>query len=177
MADRNSVLSPLDVPDKQLDTKDKKLYQSIVGALLYAANGTRPDIAYMIASLSRFVSTPLQAHLAAAKRVLRYLKTTKEVVFLYPYSNGISGLRCKDESSNPITGFADANSGTNAHDKHSFGGYCFYLKKSFISCKSKRQSLIATSTTESEIMAFSEAAKEATWLKRLLEEIDNRTDV
>jgi hypothetical protein len=47
-------------------------YQSIVGSLMYAALGTRPDIAYAVAALSRYNSRPLTVHLTAAKRVLCY---------------------------------------------------------------------------------------------------------
>ena len=52
---------------------DRKKYLSMVGSLMYAAVGTRPDLSYCVTALSRYNSTPLQMHLMAAKRALRYL--------------------------------------------------------------------------------------------------------
>lgn len=56
---------------------DKILYQSIIGSLLYAALGTRPDIQYAVLSISKFSAEPNRSHLHAAKRILRYLKRQK----------------------------------------------------------------------------------------------------
>jgi len=53
---------------------DPELYRSIVGSLGYAVQGTRPDLAYAVAALSRYSSKPYATHMTAAKRVLRYLK-------------------------------------------------------------------------------------------------------
>ena len=53
---------------------DPTLYQSMVGSLLYAAMGTRPDIAQAVGAESKFSSNPSEAHMTAVKRILRYLK-------------------------------------------------------------------------------------------------------
>lgn len=61
----------LDVPNKQdgeLNEKDQLTYSLIIGLLLYLSNGTRPDIAYVVSTLSRRISKPLQCHMTAAKR-------------------------------------------------------------------------------------------------------------
>jgi hypothetical protein len=69
------VQTPLD-PNVRLDGQqggvevDPTQYQAIVGSLMYAALGTRPDIIYAVAALSRYISRPLTVHLTAAKRVL-----------------------------------------------------------------------------------------------------------
>ena len=54
-------------------------YQQLIGTLLYAALGTRPDIAFAVTQLSRFNSDPTEEHLRYAKYVLRYLKGTKSL--------------------------------------------------------------------------------------------------
>ena len=53
---------------------DPTNYQSMVGSLLYASIGTRPDIAHAVRVVSKFNSCPTEAHLTAVKRIFRYLK-------------------------------------------------------------------------------------------------------
>ena len=62
---------------------DPKLYQQIVGSLQYAAGGTRPDIAYAVSPVAKFCNKPTELHLTAAKRVLRYLKQTRDLSLTY----------------------------------------------------------------------------------------------
>ena len=73
-------LANTDCEDKIANRKE---YLSIVGSLMYAALRSRPDIAFSVTALSRYNVQPLQMHLAAAKRVLRYLKTTSELRIHY----------------------------------------------------------------------------------------------
>jgi len=58
-------------------------YQSIVGSLLYAAIATRPDITQAVGVVAKFSSKPNEAHLTAAKRILRYLKGTLNLAIKY----------------------------------------------------------------------------------------------
>jgi hypothetical protein len=90
------VQTPLD-PNVHLDGQqggvevDPTQYQAIVGSLMYAALGTRPDIIYAVAALSRYNSRPLTVHLTAAKRVLHYLKTTRTAKLYYSAdANGVT---------------------------------------------------------------------------------------
>ena len=62
---------------------DPKLYQQIVGSLQYAAGGTRPDIAYAVSTIAKFCHQPTELHMTAAKRVLRYLKQTRDPNLTY----------------------------------------------------------------------------------------------
>jgi hypothetical protein len=82
MENSRNVSNPLD-PDVRLENEecednpaDRTLYLSLVGSLMYAALGSHPDISFAVSSLSRYNSAPLATHLTAAKRVLRYLKST-----------------------------------------------------------------------------------------------------
>jgi hypothetical protein len=65
--------------DHLLSDFHKKHYQSIVGSLMFIAMGTRPDISHAISMLSSFNSRLTSTHLTVAKRVLRYLKTTRHL--------------------------------------------------------------------------------------------------
>jgi hypothetical protein len=59
-----------------LNKQEHELYRSIVGSLLYIANITRVDISFITGTLARYQVEPMNYHLAAAKKVLRYLKGT-----------------------------------------------------------------------------------------------------
>ena len=74
MTEAKIATTPID-PNVRLQKDDKYskrvntvLYQSIVGSLLYAAIATRPDIAHAVGVVSKFSSSPTEAHLTAAKR-------------------------------------------------------------------------------------------------------------
>ncbi|CAB4001063.1 Hypothetical predicted protein [Paramuricea clavata] len=84
-AEAKTVATPADVNVKLIKEDgvsklvDPTQYQSIIGSLLYLAVATRPDIAYAVGVLSKFCAKPSEAHLTAAKRVLRYLKGTENL--------------------------------------------------------------------------------------------------
>ena len=133
-------------------------YQSLVGSLLYAATNTRPDIAFAVGMLCRAMSRPSQALFDQALRTLAYLSRHRDL-----------GLRY-EASPEPLSGMADADWAV----RHSTSGYVFTLSRAAISWGSKRQQSIALSSCEAEIMAASEAAKEAVFLDRLHTELGFR---
>lgn len=148
-----------EVNDNLLSEKRVKLFRSLVGSLLYASLGTRPDIAYATAAVSRFAATPTESHLTAALRIVRYLKNTINV-----------GLFYNKNALPEVSGFVDSDWASNA-DRRSIGGYCFLVGESPVSWKSKRQPIIAMSTLEAELIAASEGTREAIWLGRLVHEL------
>jgi hypothetical protein len=89
LMDAKPAKSPLDPQTDLANTRcedkpaNRKEYLSMVGSLMYAALGSRPDIAFSVTALSRYNVQPLQMHATAAKRVLRYLKTTSELRIEY----------------------------------------------------------------------------------------------
>ena len=133
-------------------------YHEAVGSLMYASLGTRPDITYAVQSVSRFSKNPGVAHWDAVKRIFRYLKGTKDLWLSY-------GGKGKE-----LTGYADAD-GNMAEDRHAISGYAFILHGGAISWSAKRQEIISLSTTESEYVAATYAAKEALWLRSLLSQL------
>lgn len=134
-------------------------YRELIGALMYIAVGTRPDIANTVSRLAQFVNEPNNQHWAAAKRVLRYLSGTKHIGLLYTRTN---------ES---IIGYSDADWGGCTADRRSFTGYDFILGGAAITWKSQKQRTVALSSTEAEYISLSEAIKEALHLRSLLREI------
>jgi hypothetical protein len=131
-------------------------YQSLVGALLYCATNTRPDIAYSVGLLCRAMSCPTDELLSSARRVLFYLYHTRHL-----------GLRY-EASTRPVYGMSDSDWDV----RHSTSGYVFMLSEAAISWSSKRQASVALSSCEAEIVAGSEAAKESVHLSGLASEYD-----
>ena len=169
MQEAHSMRSPMD-PNVHLDNTtcedkpaDKNLYLAIVGSLMYAALATRPDISFCVTTLSRYNSAPLQMHLTAAKRALRYLKHTKN--YQLHYTMGSTG---------PLIGFADSDWAGRTATRKSVGGCMFFTSHETTGAKSapihwqvKTQSVVALSTLEAEYIACSDATREALWLRRL----------
>ena len=59
------------------------MYRRAIGSLMYLAVATRPDIAFAVSILSRFLNNPGDAHWEAVKRIFRYLKFTKDLQLTY----------------------------------------------------------------------------------------------
>ena len=135
-------------------------YQSMVGSLLYAAITTRPDIAQAVGAVSKFNSCPTEAHLTAVKRIFRYLKGTIDLCIKYERS-----------ADNRLVGFSDADWAGDLTDRHSTTGNLFMMSGAAIDWISKKQPVVALSTTEAEYVALSAATQEAVWLSRLLTDI------
>ena len=133
-------------------------YMSLVGSLLYAAMVTRLDIAFAVQALCRHLQSSSDAHWTAGKRILRYLKGTKDIGLVYG----------KSEHGITLKGFADADWATDKDTRRSVTGYVFELGGAAITWNSKLQPTVALSTSEAEYMAACAATQEAIHLRRLL---------
>ncbi|KAH9704742.1 Integrase catalytic domain-containing protein [Citrus sinensis] len=134
-------------------------YSSVVGCIIYAMVCTKPDLAYGIGVLSRFMSNPGKHHWHAAKWMLRYLKGTG--------GHGIVYGRV-DKSSDQVQGYVDSEFAGDLDKMRSITGYVYTLCGGAVSWKASLQSIVALSITEAEYIALSEAVKEAIWLKGLV---------
>ena len=130
-------------------------YQSLVGALLYCSGNTRPDIALAVGQLCRAMAYPTPELYAAAERVLQYLGRHRDVGLTY------------DRDQSALLGYSDSDWAT----RHSTSGAVFLYSRAAISWASKKQPCVALSSCEAEIIAASEAAKEATYLRAFLNEL------
>jgi hypothetical protein len=133
-------------------------YREAVGSLMWAAVGTRPDIAFPVGVLSKFLDNPGPAHWEACKRVFRYLLGTKDLRLTY--GAGKPGLE----------GYSDAD-GMSQESRRAISGFAFIIDGGAISWSSKKQELVSLSTTEAEYVAMTHAAKEAIWLRQLIAEL------
>jgi hypothetical protein len=163
MYDCKPVSTPVN-PDVKLvsgensnDPCKQKLYQAVVGSLLYLSTKTRPDIAYAVSSVARFCANPTKEHWTAVKRILRYLKGTSSLGLLY-----------RESTPAELAGYSDADWAGDVGDRKSTSGYVFLLGGAAISWKSNKQTCVALSTAEAEYVALSATAQEAVWLQQLL---------
>jgi hypothetical protein len=140
-----------------------KQYQQLIGSLMYAMTQTRPDLAYSIAYLSRYLNSPTPLLLKAAKSVFRYLASTNS------YSIVFSTNYFKEPI---LEGFSDSDFAGDYDTRKSTYGYLFKFNNAPISWKTKRQSTIALSTTEAEFNSLEQAICEAIWLKNLISELN-----
>jgi hypothetical protein len=135
-------------------------YQSIIGALLYLAINTRPDIAYSVNSLARFNSCPTFQSCKAAIRVLCYVRDTSSL-----------GLNfCSDDLN--LTCLSDSDWAGDVDSRRSTTGYVVFAAGAPIAWCSKLQTTVAISSMEAEYMAAFFAVQEVVWLKGVLSEMD-----
>ncbi|XP_028765324.1 uncharacterized protein LOC114723298 [Neltuma alba] len=139
--------------------KNPKKYRQLVGSLIYLTI-TRPEISYSVGVISQFMQEPRVPHLEAAKRILRYIKGSLEYGLLY-----------KKNTKFVLEGFTDADWAGDTNDRHSTSGYCFNVGSAAVSWCSKKQDIVALSSTEAEYVAATMAAQECVWLKRLIKDI------
>ena len=111
----------------------------MIGTLIYATIGTRPDIAFTATRLSQYNNNPTEEHIKYTKYVLRYLKGTKELKIKY---DGASNTR--------LIGYSDLDWGENKDDHHSTSGHIFLIANGAISWASQWQETVALSVGEAE---------------------------
>ncbi|XP_042055870.1 secreted RxLR effector protein 161-like [Salvia splendens] len=140
------ILSKDQCPKNESEIQKMKSipYSNAIGSVMYLMVSTRPDIAYSVSCLSRYMSNPGQLHWEALKWLLRYLKHTAHY---------------------------DSNYANDRDKRKSTTSYVFTLGGSCVSWKSKLQHIVALSTTDSEYIAITEAMKEALLLKGVMSEL------
>lgn len=138
---------------------DPSLYRQLVGSLNYLTI-TRPDISFAVQQVSQFMQAPTHLHLAAVRRIVRYLNGTSH-----------RGLFFSVESPLRLTTYSDADWAGCSDTRRSITGWCMFVGTSLISWKSKKQDRVSKSSTESEYRAMSSACSEIIWLRGLLAEL------
>jgi Reverse transcriptase (RNA-dependent DNA polymerase) len=136
---------------------DPTRYRSIVGSLRYLLN-TRPDLAYSVGIVSRFMESPTTEHMAAVKHILRYVK-------------GTTGMGCcykrMSEEEQSFIGFSDSDMVGDLDDRKSTTGVIYFLGDNPVSWFSKKQKVVALSSCEAEYIAAASATCQGVWLESL----------
>ena len=134
---------------------DPTPYRSFVGALQYAIF-TRPDITYAVNQVCQYMHKPTATHLAAAKRILRYLQGTLHL-----------GIRFQSGSPT-LTAFTDSDWAGDPYDRRSTTGITVFLGNNPITWVSKKQHTVSRSSTEAEYRALATGVAELAWLRQVL---------
>jgi hypothetical protein len=155
MSDCNPSSTPMDEGQKlsvrmSLSTPEEKAemarvpYCELIGKLLYLAVATRPDIAYVVGVLCRFVENPGREHCHAAKHVLRYLKGTVHMQLAYSPTN----------SSDLFVTYSDVDLSGNPNNSRSTGGFAVCVGGTATQWGSRLQPHVSLSSTESEYTMY-----------------------
>ena len=131
-------------------------YRKLVGKLIYVTF-TRANISYAVQVLSQFMDKPAKIHMQVAYRVLRYLKASpRQGIFLFA------------KSSLQLNTYSDNDQAGCPNTRKLVSDFCIFLGDSLITWKSKKQSLVAKSSTKAECRAMAVVTCEIMWLKYLL---------
>ncbi|GJR92131.1 ribonuclease H-like domain-containing protein [Tanacetum coccineum] len=135
---------------------DLHLYRSMIGCLMYLT-ASRPDIMYAVCACSRFQVTPKVSHLYAVKRIFKYIKGKPKLGLWYPR-----------ESPLDLVAYSDSDYAAANLDRKSTTGGCQFLGRRLISWQCKKQTIVATSTTEAEYVAAASCCGQVLWLQNQL---------
>eukprot|EP00268_Persea_americana_P058420 TRINITY_DN70637_c0_g1_i1.p1 TRINITY_DN70637_c0_g1~~TRINITY_DN70637_c0_g1_i1.p1 ORF type:complete len:219 (+),score=27.04 TRINITY_DN70637_c0_g1_i1:370-1026(+) len=127
---------------------------------------TRPDLMFVVSLISRYMSSPTELHMQAAKRALRYLRGT--VNFGVFYKKGGNG---------ELLVYTDSNYAGDQDDRKSTSGYVFLLSSGAISWSSKKQPIVTLSTIEAEFVAAASCACQVVWLRRIMEMLGKKQNM
>jgi hypothetical protein len=164
LEDTSSVDTPMEVNVKYRKDEgdlldDPTLYRSLVGILIYLTT-TRPDISYAVHQVSQFMSSPRHLHLAAVRRIIRYLRGSPNRGLFFPTGSSLQ-----------LVAYSDADWAGCPDTRRSTTGWSMFLGNALISWKCKKQDRVSKSSTEAEYRAMSTACSEIVWLRGLLEEL------
>ncbi|XP_033513191.1 secreted RxLR effector protein 161-like [Nicotiana tomentosiformis] len=137
---------------------NETMYRGIIGSLLYLT-GSRPDIVFSMGLCARFQSNPKESHLKTAKRILRYLKGTQDLVLYYPSRDNFD-----------LIGYVDADYACDLVDRKSTSGMAYFLGSCLISWGIRKQNSVALSTAEAEYVAAASSCAQLLWIKQQLKD-------
>ena len=134
-------------------------YSKAIGLVLLVTVVSRPDTAFAVGILSQFIQNPGPQHWKGVKHLIRYLGSTRDL-----------WLTFGGNTRTLIEGYCDADWAGQPHC-HLISSFSFHYGQGAISWSSKKQNIIALSSTEAEYIAKTHAAKEAIWLQTFVNEV------
>lgn len=165
MENCKSVSAPLLAKHNLTEVEDLPLhdcpYREAIGALLYLATNSRPDILHAVTLLARYSDKPQKKHWLATQRVMRYLQGTIKYGLTYTKSSAIE-----------LAAYSDADWGSDVKVRKSISGTLILISEGPVIFRSSQQTLVSQSTTESEFIAAADTVKELKWLQMFLQELD-----
>ncbi|GKE09480.1 putative ribonuclease H-like domain-containing protein, partial [Tanacetum coccineum] len=153
-----SASTPVDtekplLKDLDGDDVDVHLYKSMIGSLMYLTS-SRPNIMFAVCVYARFHVTPKMSHLHAVKRICRYLKGQPKLGLWYPRDSPFD-----------LVAYSDSDYAGASLDRKSTTGGCQFLGCRLISWQCKKQTVVATSSTEAEYVAAASCCGQVLWIQ------------
>ena len=164
MLDAKPVSSPMSSSQKLslfsgATYSDLSNYRSVVGALQYLSL-TQLDISFAVNKFWQFMHKPTNDHWTTVKRIFRYLKFSINF-----------GLLIRPSKSTQLSIYSDANWAGCPDDRKSTFGFCIYFGNNLVSWSSKKQPIVARSSTKAEYRTIAHATTESLWVQSLMREI------
>nr|GEV83920.1 hypothetical protein [Tanacetum cinerariifolium] len=161
LTDGKSASTPIDtekplLKDPDGEDVDIHIYRSMIGSLMYLSS-SRPDIMLYVCVCAHFQVTPKVSHLHAVKRIFRYLKGKPHLGLWYP----------KDSPFNLVAYFDSDYAGASLNRKSTTRCYQF-LGCRLISWQCKKQTVVATSSTEAEYVTAASCCAQVLWIQNQL---------
>nr|GEY27212.1 uncharacterized mitochondrial protein AtMg00810-like [Tanacetum cinerariifolium] len=158
LTERKSASTPIDTKKPLLkdfdgEDVDVHIYRSMIGSLMYLTS-SRPDIMFAVCSCARFQVTPKALHLHAVKRIIRYLKGKLNLGLWYP-----------KDSPFYLVAYSDSDYAGVSLDSKSTTGGCQFLGCRLISWQSKKQTVMATSSTKAEYVVVASCCAQVLWIQ------------
>ena len=154
---------PNEEPKENNNPNFIQVYQSKLGSLMYLMLGTRPDIAYTVGVLGRFLFNPSQDHMDAINQLFRYVDYISDLCLVYTKQNGGKVI--------DPTGYVDSNLAREPTKSRSTRSYSFHLANAVFSWSSKLLPTITSSTAEAEYMSLFNGGQQAAWLQNFYKEL------
>nr|GFB14564.1 uncharacterized mitochondrial protein AtMg00810-like [Tanacetum cinerariifolium] len=161
LSEGKSASTPIDaekplLKDSDGEDVDVHTYRSMIGSLMYLTS-SRPDIMFAVCACVRFQVTPKLSHLNAVKRIFRYLKGKPCLGLWYPYQN-----------LSKLVAYSDSDYAGASLDRKSTTGGCQFLGCRLISSQCKKQTVVATSSTEAEYVDADSGCAQVLWMQNQL---------
>nr|GEW48027.1 putative ribonuclease H-like domain-containing protein [Tanacetum cinerariifolium] len=161
LIDGKSASTPIDTEkhlhkDPDVEDVDVHTYRSMIGSLMYLTS-LRPDIMFVVCACTRFQVTPKASHLHAIKRIFRYLKGKPHL-----------GLWYHKDSPFNLVAYSHSDYASASLDRKSTTGGCQFLGCLLIFLQYKKQTVVATSSTEAEYVAAASCCAQVLWIQNQL---------
>ncbi|GJW49138.1 retrovirus-related pol polyprotein from transposon TNT 1-94 [Tanacetum coccineum] len=152
------------IKDVEGESVDDTKYRGMIGSLLYLT-ASRPDIMFSVCLCTRFQEDPKTSHLEAVKRIFCYVKGTTHLELWYPKGSNIETIV-----------YADSDHAGDYMDRKSTSGICMFMGCCLTSWFSKKQTILAISTTKAEYVSARKSCQQALWMKQALVDYGIRLD-
>ncbi|GJZ75976.1 hypothetical protein Tco_0640441 [Tanacetum coccineum] len=146
--------------DEGGESVENTKYRSMIGSLLYLTTSRSYNM-FSVCLYAHFQEDPKSSHLAAIKRIFRYIKGTTHLGLWYPKGTGVETIV-----------YADFDHAGDYVDRKSTKGVCTFMGCCLTSWFSKKQTALAISITEAEYVSVSKACQQELRMKQALVDYD-----